>query len=164
VAPIKGKIKAISISKDRGTRKYNVPAAELKAGFGIVGDAHADNWHRQVSLLRQESIEKMRAKGADVSAGDFAENITTEGIDLAALAIGSKLRLGADAEVEITQFGKECHSGCAIFQQIGDCIMPREGVFAKVTRSGRIKAGDIIYIYHPQAALEVPHVRGESND
>ena len=170
----KGKIKAISISKDRGTRKYNVPAAELKAGFGIEGDAHADNWHRQVSLLGQESIEKMRAKGADVSAGDFAENITTEGIDLQSLAIGSKLRFGADAEVEITQFGKECHSGCVIFQQIGDCVMPREGVFAKVTKPGRIKAGDIIYIYHPQAALEaatrpqaaleVPHVRGESND
>jgi len=146
VATTKGKIKAISISKDRGTRKYNVPAAELKASFGIEGDAHADNWHRQVSLLGQESIEKMRAKGADVSAGDFAENITTEGIDLAALAIGSKLRLGADAEVEITQFGKECHSGCAIFQQIGDCVMPREGVFAKVIKPGRVKAGDTIEV------------------
>ena len=146
---IKGKIKAISISKDRGTRKDNVPAAELKAGFGIEGDAHADNWHRQVSLLGQESIEKMRAKGANVSAGDFAENITTEGIDLAALAIGSKLRLGSDAEVEITQFGKECHSGCVIFQQIGDCIMPREGVFAKVIKPGRIKPGDTIEVINP---------------
>jgi len=149
VAPIKGKIKAISISKDRGTRKDNVTAAELKAGFGIEGDAHAGNWHRQVSLLGQESIEKMRAKGADVSAGDFAENITTEGIDLQSLAIGSKLRLGADAEVEITQFGKECHSGCAIFQQIGDCVMPREGVFAKVIKPGRIKPGDIIEVLNP---------------
>jgi len=154
VETTKGKIKAISISKERGTRKDNVPAAQLKAGFGIEGDAHAGNWHRQVSLLGQESIEKMRAKGADVSAGDFAENITTEGIDLQSLAIGSKLRLGSVSEVEITQFGKECHSSCEIFQQIGDCIMPREGVFAKVTKSGRIKPGDTIYICHPQASLE----------
>jgi len=146
VATTKGRIKAISISKDRGTQKYNVPAAQLKAGFGIEGDAHAGNWHRQVSLLEEESIEKMRAKGASVKEGDFAENITTERIDLQSLSIGSKLRLGADAEVEITQFGKECHSGCAIFQQIGDCIMPREGVFAKVTRPGRVKPGDTIEV------------------
>ncbi len=142
----RGWVKAISISKERGTQKDNVPAAELKVGFGIVGDAHAGKWHRQVSLLGQESIEKMRAKGADVSAGDFAENITTEGIDLYSLSFGSKLRLGADAEVEITQFGKECHSGCVIFQQIGDCVMPREGVFAKVIKPGRIKPGDIIEV------------------
>ena len=142
----KGRIKAISISKDRGTQKYNVPAAELKAGFGIEGDAHAGNWHRQVSLLAEESIAKMRAKGASVKEGDFAENITTEGIDLQSLTIGSKLRVGPDAELEITQFGKECHSGCVIFQQIGDCVMPREGVFAKVTKQGRIKAGDIIEV------------------
>jgi cyclic pyranopterin phosphate synthase len=127
-----------------------VSVAELKVGFGIEGDAHAGNWHRQVSLLGQESIEKMRAKGANVSAGDFAENITTEGIDLQSLAIGSKLRLGADAEVEITQFGKKCHGGCEIFQQIGDCIMPREGVFAKVTKPGRIKPGDTIEVLQPQ--------------
>ena len=150
MVPIKGRIKAISISKDRGTRKDNVPAAKLKADFGIVGDAHAGNWHRQVSLLGQESIEKTRAKGADVSAGDFAENITTEVIDLQSLAIGSKLRLGTEAEVEITQFGKECHSGCEIFQQVGDCIMPREGVFAKVTKPGRIKPGDTIKVLQPQ--------------
>ncbi|MHC4460585.1 MAG: MOSC domain-containing protein [Planctomycetota bacterium] len=146
---MKGRIKAISISKDRGTRKDNVPAAELKVGFGIVGDAHAGNWHRQVSLLGQESIEKMRAKGAKVSAGDFAENITTERIDLQSLTIGGKLRLGADVEVEITQFGKECHSRCEIFQQVGDCVMPREGVFAKVTKPGRIKPGDTIEVIKP---------------
>jgi len=131
VAIIKGRIKAISISKERGTKKYNVPTARLKAGFGIEGDAHAGDWHRQVSLLGEESIEKMRAKGANVTEGDFAENITTEGIDLQTLKIGSKLRLGTEAEVEITQFGKECHSGCSIFQQVGDCIMPREGVLQK---------------------------------
>jgi len=142
VATIRGIIKAISISKDRGTRKFNVPAAELKVSFGIEGDAHAGNWHRQVSLLAEESIEKMKAKGANVAEGDFAENITTEGIDLQSLTIGSKLRLGPQAEVEITQFGKECHTRCEIFQQVGDCIMPREGVFAKVTKPGRIKPGD----------------------
>jgi len=146
VAIIKGRIKAISISKERGTKKYNVPAADLKAGFGIKGDAHAGNWHRQVSLLGEESIAKMRAKGANVTEGDFAENITTEGIDLQSLRIGSKLRLGSVAEVEITQFGKQCHSGCFISQQVGDCIMPREGVFAKVTKPGQIKPGDTIEV------------------
>jgi MOSC domain-containing protein YiiM len=146
VGTIKGTIKAISISKDRGTKKYNVPTAELKASFGIAGDAHAGDWHRQVSLLGEESIEKMRAKGADVSEGDFAENITTEGIDLQSLTVGSKLRLGPDAEIEITQSGKKCHGDCAIFQQVGDCIMPREGVFAKVTKPGQIKTGDSIEV------------------
>ncbi|MHC4546122.1 MAG: MOSC domain-containing protein [Planctomycetota bacterium] len=129
----KGKIKAISISKEKGTKKYNVPTAQLKADFGMEGDAHAGNWHR-------------RAKGATVTSGDFAENITTEGIDLQSLTIGSKLRLGSVAEVEITQFGKKCHSGCEIFQQIGDCIMPREGVFAKVTKPGQVKTGDTIEV------------------
>ena len=146
MATTKGRIKAISISKDRGTKKYNVPTAELKAGFGIEGDAHAGNWHRQVSLLGEESIEKMKAKGADVTKGDFAENITTEGIDLQSLTIGSKLRLGTEAEIEIAQFGKKCHSDCAIFQQVGDCIMPREGVFAKVIRPGKVKTGDTIEV------------------
>ena len=149
MATTKGRIKAISISKDRGTRKYNVPAAELKVDFGIENDAHGGDWHRQVSLLAQESIEKMRAKGAKVTAGDFAENITTEGIDLQSLTIGSKLRLGPDAKLEITQFGKKCHSDCEIFQQIGDCIMPREGVFAKVTMPGQVKPGDRIEVLNP---------------
>lgn len=157
MATTKGRIKAISISKDRGTRKYNVPAAELKVDFGIEGDAHRGNWHRQVSLLAQESIRKMRTKGAKVAAGDFAENITTEGIGLQSLTIGRKLRLGADAEVEITQFGKECHSGCEIFQQIGDCIMPREGVFAKVTKPGRIKPGDSIEVLNPNDYSGYPY-------
>jgi len=116
----------------------------LIAGFGIEGDAHAGNWQRQVSLLADESIVKMRAKGANVTEGDFAENITTEGVDLRSLKIGSKLKLGSVAEVEITQFGKECHNRCEIFQQVGDCVMPREGVFAKVTKPGQIKVGDII--------------------
>ncbi len=146
MATIKGRIKAISVSKERGTQKTNVPRAELKTDFGIVGDAHSGNWHRQVSLLGIESIDKMIAKGAKVTPGNFAENITTEGIDLCALEIGSKLKLGSGVELEITQFGKECHSGCEIFEQIGDCIMPREGIFARVLKSGSISVGDTIEI------------------
>ncbi|MHC4337250.1 MAG: MOSC domain-containing protein [Planctomycetota bacterium] len=144
MAIIKGRIKAISVSRQQGTKKFNVPLAQLKADFGIVGDAHSGNWHRQVSLLAIESIGKMVASGAKVSPGDFAENITTEGIDLQSLKVGSGLRLGNEAEVEVTQFGKECHSRCEIFEQVGDCVMPREGVFAKVTKSGSVKAGDIV--------------------
>jgi len=146
VVTIKGRIKAISVSKTRGISKHNVPAAQAKAGFGIEGDAHAGNWHRQISLLAEESIEKIRAKGAQVKSGDFAENITTEGIDLSFLKLGTKLRLGSEAEIEITQFGKECHSKCEIFQEIGDCIMPREGVFGRITKSGRIRVGDTIEV------------------
>ena len=146
MATTKGLIKAISISESRGTRKFNIPSAELKVGFGITGDAHGGNWHRQVSLLATESIDKMVARGASVSPGDFAENITTESINLLALSVGSKLKLGEDAELEVTQFGKKCHSRCRIFEQVGDCIMPREGVFAKVTAPGRIKVGNVIEV------------------
>jgi MOSC domain-containing protein YiiM len=146
VATTKGRIKAISISEKRGTQKVNVPEAELKADFGVVGDAHTGNWHRQVSLLAIESIDKMIAKGAKVSPGNFAENITTEGIDLLNLAIGSKLKLGKSVKLEITQFGKQCHSRCEIFEQVGDCIMPREGIFAKVTVPGRINVGDVVEV------------------
>jgi len=146
VATIKGRIKAISLSKERGMQKTNVPRAELKTDFGIIGDAHSGNWHRQVSLLGIESINEMIAKGAKVTPGNFAENITTEGIDLCALKIGSKLRLGTDVELEITQLGKECHSRCEIFEQIGDCIMPREGIFARVLKGGSISVSDTIEI------------------
>jgi cyclic pyranopterin phosphate synthase len=146
VATTKGRIKAISVSQKRGTQKTNVPEAELKTDFGIVGDAHAASWHRQISLLANESIKKMIAKGAKVSPGNFAENITTEGIDLLSLSIGSKLKAGGNVELEISQFGKECHSRCAIFEQVGDCVMPREGVFAKVTKGGLVKVGDVIEV------------------
>ena len=146
VAITEGRVRAISVSKERGVQKVNVPDAELKADFGLVGDAHAGPWHRQVSLLGIESIEKMIAKGAKVSPGNFAENITTEGIDLLALSLGSKLRLGKSVELEVTQFGKECHSRCEIFQQVGDCVMPREGIFARVTKAGRIRVGDLIEV------------------
>jgi cyclic pyranopterin phosphate synthase len=143
-ATIKGKIKAVSISKERGTRKYNVPTAELKVNFGVIGDAHGGSRDRQVSLLAAESIDEMTAKGAEVAAGDFAENITTEGIDLQELSVGSKLRLGFEAEIEITQLGKRCHRACEILRLVGDCVMPREGLFAKVIKPGQIKPGDNI--------------------
>ena len=146
MAIIEGRIKAISVSKERGTQKVNVPEADLKADFGIVGDAHAGNWHRQVSLLAYESINMMIAKGAKVSSGSFAENITTEGIELLKLAVGSKLKLGKSVELEITEFGKKCNSRCKIFKQLGDCVMPRDGIFAKVTTPGHINVGDVIEV------------------
>jgi MOSC domain-containing protein YiiM len=146
VATIKGKIKAISISRTKGTPKTNVPKAELKTDYGVVGDAHAGNWHRQVSFLAVESIDKMIEIGAEVSPGIFAENITTQGIKLPELPIGSRIIIGESAELEITQIGNVCHNRCAIYEQVGDCVMPRDGVFAKVTRGGLIKVGDIIKV------------------
>ena len=151
MATIKGRIRAISVSKKKGTRKGNVPKAQLQVNFGIVGDAHAGNWHRQVSLLGIESIARMAAKGAKVSPGDFAENITTEGFDLGALKPGDKLRLGINVELEITQSGKRCHQSCEILEQWGDCIMPREGTFAKVTKAGCINVGDAIEVINDQS-------------
>jgi MOSC domain-containing protein YiiM len=138
-----GKVLAVSISARKGVRKTNVESARLIENWGIEGDAHAGPGHRQVSLLAQESIAKIRAKGLDVDAGAFAENITTAGIDLTSLPIGARLRIGG-AEVEITQIGKECHSRCAIYYQAGDCVMPREGVFARVVRGGEIRPGDAV--------------------
>ena len=142
----RGRIKAISVSEKKGTQKTNVPEATLKNDFGIVGDAHAGPWHRQVSLLASESIDKMLAMGANVAPGAFAENVTTESIDLLELAIGDRVRLGKKVELEITQLGKKCHSHCEIFKQVGDCIMPREGIFAKVTKGGSIHVGDAIEV------------------
>ncbi len=136
---------AVCSSKEKGTKKEVVAKSFLKEDYGLVGDAHADyNSHRQVSLLAIESIDKMRGLGFDVNPGDFAENLTTEGIDLTFLPIGTRLSVGKEVILEITQIGKECHVGCAIFRQIGKCIMPKEGVFARVIRGGSVKAGDII--------------------
>ena len=140
------KIVAVSISEKKGTKKKNVESVELKENFGIIGDAHAGAGHRQVSLLAKESIEKMRNKGLKVGPGDFAENITTEGIDLTSLRPGAKVKVGGDALLEITQLGKECHARCDIYYQAGDCVMPKEGVFAKVLEGGVIKPGDEICI------------------
>ncbi len=138
-----GKIRAVCISSQKGERKTPVPSVELRPDHGIVGDAHAGDWHRQVSLLAQESIDKMLQLGLDVSAGDFAENLTTEGINLLALAIGDTIQVG-ETLLEITQIGKECHTRCAIFYQAGDCVMPKEGIFAKVLKGGTIVPGNVI--------------------
>ncbi|MEI7816458.1 MAG: MOSC domain-containing protein [Desulfuromonadales bacterium] len=135
------KVEAVCISEKKGERKKPVASVELRENHGIVGDGHAGDWHRQVSLLATESIDKMRALGLDVTAGDFAENITTSGIDLVSLPIGSRLHIG-DTLLEVTQIGKECHTRCAIFYQAGDCVMPKEGIFAKVITGGVIKPGD----------------------
>ena len=132
---------AVCISKNKGERKTPVEQVELCKNHGIVGDAHAGDWHRQISLLAKESIDKMRALGLNVDNGDFAENLTTEGIDLPKLPIGTQLKIG-DSLLEITQIGKECHTRCAIYHQAGDCVMPKEGVFAKVIQGGTIKPGD----------------------
>jgi MOSC domain-containing protein YiiM len=139
-------IVAVCTSKTKGERKVNVGQGELRKSFGLVGDAHGGDWHRQVSLLAIESIGKMRAEGLDVGPGDFAENLTTSGIDLYVLPIGTRLRVGETAMLEITQIGKECHDRCAIYHQAGDCVMPREGVFAVVLEGGMVKTGDEIVI------------------
>jgi len=140
----KGTVVAVCTSDRKGIRKRNVGEALLKVDWGIEGDAHAANWHRQVSLLAMESIDKMRQKGLNVGPGSFAENLTTQGIDLLALSIGSRVRIGSEIELEITQHGKLCHERCAIYYAAGDCVMPREGIFARVLKGGRVKVGDTI--------------------
>ena len=138
-----GQVIAVCLSTSKGERKTPVAAVELREEHGIVGDAHAGSWHRQVSLLAKESIDKMRALGLDVTTGDFAENLTTEGVDLLALPIGTRLSVG-EAELQVTQIGKECHTRCAIYYQAGDCVMPKEGIFARVLRGGTVKPGDAV--------------------
>lgn len=130
-------ILSINISERTGEQKTPVERAVLREGHGIEGDAHAGDWHRQVSLLADEDIALMRGRGIELRFGDFAENITTRGIDLAALPIGARIQLG-DALLEVTQVGKECHQHCAIFEAVGDCVMPRRGIFARVLRGGEI--------------------------
>jgi MOSC domain-containing protein YiiM len=137
-------IRSITVSKTKGTRKKPVEQVLLVAEHGIQGDAHAGAWHRQVSFLATESIEKAKAAGLSVDFGDFAENIATEGIDWLGVPVGARFRLGESVLVEITQIGKECLKKCAIYYQAGDCIMPREGVFARVIEGGVIRCGDKI--------------------
>jgi len=141
-----GRILAVSISDERGTRKRNVPRAELRAEHGIVGDAHAGPGRRQVSLLGIESVRQMQGRGIEVNPGDFAENITTEGLEVFSLPIGTRLRLGATAVGEVTQIGKTCHDRCEIFRIVGDCVMPREGIFVRVVEAGEIRPGDPIEV------------------
>lgn len=139
------KIISLNISPATGTDKEPVSSAILKPDHGIVGDAHARNWHRQISLLAQESIAKMAEEHPHLRPGSFAENITTEGLDLPNLPLGTILKAG-EVELEITQIGKKCHKKCKIYEQAGDCIMPKEGIFAKVLTGGTLNAGDKIIV------------------
>lgn len=141
------RVVAVCISEKRGTKKTCIWQGQLEKNFGLVGDAHSgSSSHRQVSLLAIESVRKMEEKGLKAVPGIFAENITTEGIELLSLKPGSKISVGDEAVLEITQIGKKCHSGCEIFKQIGDCIMPREGLFSRVISGGMVKKNDRIKI------------------
>ena len=141
---MKPKVISINISREKGTKKEPVQEAIVIENYGIQEDAHAgSHWHRQISLLSYESIQKMKDKGLSLKPGDFAENITTEGIDLLDLPIGAKLQIG-EVILEVTQHGKSCHTKCQIFKIVGDCIMPKEGIFVKVIKGGKIKLGDEI--------------------
>lgn len=139
-----GIIIAVCTSQQKGTPKEDVGSGFLEIGFGLRGDAHGGDWHRQVSLLSIEQIDGMKTKGLDVEPGSFAENLTTRDFDLGSVRVGDRLRVGTSAVLEVTQIGKECHTRCAIYQQVGECIMPEQGVFAKVLEEGVIKAGDAI--------------------
>lgn len=142
-----GRIVSLNTSEKKGIRKKPVKEVVLRTEYGIEGDGHASSeWHRQVSLLALESIKKMQEKGLNVKPGDFAENITTEGIDLPALPVGTRLMLGNGISAEVTQIGKECHTRCAIYYQAGDCVMPKEGIFVRVLSGGMLKEGDQIVV------------------
>ena len=140
-----GVIKGICISEKRGTAKHEIEEAVFVKDWGIEKDAHAGHWHRQVSLLSYEKIEEFRKKGAQIGLGAFGENLVVEGFDFAKLPVGTKFRCN-DVVLEMTQIGKKCHHGCAIFQKMGDCIMPREGVFTRVLHGGVIHEGDELVI------------------
>ena len=142
---MKGTVVAVCTSANKGERKKNVGTAMLVPGQGLEGDAHAGFMHRQVSLLALESIQKMQAQGLDVHPGDFAENVTTEGLELYSLPVGTKLKAG-DTLLEVSQIGKECHTRCAIYYQAGDCVMPKEGIFAIVLTGGKLSVGDAIEV------------------
>lgn len=141
-----GKVIAINFSKEKGVIKETIPVGYFEKDHGLVGDAHAGKWHRQVSLLAKESVNKMTEKGVKgLCSGKFAENLTTEGLILHKLSVGTKIRIGETIQ-EVSQIGKECHNGCAIKAQVGECIMPKEGIFTVVLQSGNIKEGDLIEV------------------
>jgi MOSC domain-containing protein YiiM len=141
----RGTVASVNVAPEKGERKTPRAEVTLVVEHGVEGDGHAGPWHRQVSLLAQESIDEMRARGLDVGAGDFAENVTTQGIVVHELPVGTRLALGP-CLVEVTQIGKVCHDRCAIFYQAGDCVMPREGIFARVLRGGALRAGDEVTV------------------
>ena len=168
-----GKIEAICVSEKKGERKTPVESVSVRADFGIVSDAHGGSWHRQISLLAAEDIATVREKLPDIKPGDFAENIIVSGVDLAAMGLGSRLRIGKDVQLSITQLGKVCHTPCQIYHQTGDCIMPRLGLFARVTEGGEIHVGDeaeVIEIILPETYQAVVLTisdrcsRGEADD
>ncbi len=142
-----GRLEAVCISEEKGTQKADIVSCEVLPDLGLKGDAHAGFMHRQVSLLAAESIDEMRAKGLTLAAGAFGENLVTQGIELKSLSIGDRLRVGGEVLLEVTQIGKECVSRCAIYYLAGDCIMPREGIFARVLEGGRVAAGDSIEVW-----------------
>lgn len=143
---MKAKVISVNISDNKGEKKHNVEKCALLKEHGLADDAHAGKWHRQVSLLAEESINKIRKAGLDVNPGDFAENLTTIGIDLPSLPIGTTLKVGTDVMMRVTQIGKVCHNRCAIFYAVGDCVMPKEGIFAEVLSDGEVKVGDEIEV------------------
>lgn len=155
------RIKAISISDRKGIRKKNIDSVKLVENFGLEDDAHGGKWHRQVSFLAEESIETMRQKGLNVVAGNFAENITTEGVNLCAMKVGDHIRLGC-TELIISQLGKVCHNPCAIYHQAGDCVMPREGIFGVVIKGGEIRVGDEIELLEAKSTAAAIIGSGES--
>lgn len=144
----RGKIIALSVSKEKGIPKTNVDSVWITENYGIEGDAHAGDWHRQISLLAIESINKLKEKLPNIKPGAFAENITTQSMGLTSLSIGEKLKIGENVKLEITQIGKECHSRCAIYYTAGDCVMPKEGIFARVLEGGRIYVNDDIVVVY----------------
>ena len=151
----KGEVVAVCTSKRKGVPKRDIGTGMLRVDWGLEGDAHAANWHRQVSLLAMESIDKMKAKGLNVHPGSFAENITTQGLVLHTLPVGTKMRLGG-ALAEVTQIGKICHEKCAIYYQAGDCVMPREGIFVKILTPGSVSTGDAVEILDEGEASTPP--------
>lgn len=142
---LRGKVRAVCISSEKGAKKQNIKIGIFKENFGMVNDAHAGS-RRQVSLLAEESIEKMKAKGLNLNFGDFAENLVTRGIDLRSLAPEAKIKIGRKVVLEITQIGKVCLSRCSIYYQAGDCIMPKEGIFARVLKGGIVRIGDKVEV------------------
>jgi len=143
---VKARVISVNVSDNKGEKKHNVERCLLREGHGLETDAHAGPWHRQVSLLAAESIEKIRQMGLDVKPGDFAENVTTQGVELPSLPLGTRLLIGGKVLMRVTQIGKECHERCAIFRQVGDCVMPREGIFTEVLTGGEVKVGDEIEV------------------
>jgi MOSC domain-containing protein YiiM len=143
---MKGKVLSVNIAENKGEKKHNIGKCKALKAFGLQNDAHGGFMHRQISLLGKESIQKILDKGIIVGNGDFAENLTTEGIDLPSLPIGTTLKIGSSLLVRVTQIGKECHARCNIFQQVGDCVMPREGIFVEVLNDGEVAVGDEIEV------------------